>query len=130
MAGWGEEFDEELKNQEEIEVGFRIGFKGMSFLIDRIVEETREWDDKHPKDDLRFILFNDLLIICILVAFSHNILMIVTVFFMLFYGYILVQLGKAWKRFKYPMGQYRLLTIVGLIVAVAIGVVLQGVIFN
>ena len=59
MAGWGEEFDEELKNQEEIEVGFRFGFKGMSFLIDRIVEETREWDDKHPKDDLRFIFFTD-----------------------------------------------------------------------
>ena len=129
MAGWGDDIDEELKHVEEIEVGFRLGFKGMSFLIDRIVEETREWDDKHPKDDLRFILFNDLLIIAVLVACSYNILMIATVFFMLFYGYILIQLGKAWKRFNYPMGQYWLLTILGLIAAVVVGVVAQNLIF-
>jgi len=130
MANWGDDFDEELKNQEEIEVGVRIGFRGMSFLIDRIVEETREWDEKHPKDDLRFILFNDLFIIAILVTFSYNILMIATVFFMLFYGYILIQLGKAWKRFNYPMWQYRLMAILGLIVAIAVGVVAQILIFN
>ncbi|MBR3824601.1 MAG: hypothetical protein IKJ39_05325 [Lachnospiraceae bacterium] len=129
MGNWGEDFDEELKNQEEIEVGVRFGFKGMSFLIDRIVEETREYDDKHPKDDLRFILFNDLFIIAILVTFSYNILMIVTLFFMLFYGYILIQLGKAWKRFSYSMWQYRLMAILGLIVAVAVGVVAQILIF-
>lgn len=130
MAGWGDDIDEELKNQEEIVVGFRFGFKGMSLLIDRIVEETREYDEKHPKDDLRFILFNDLFIIAILVAFSHNVLMIATVCFMLFYGYLLIQIGKAWKRFNYSMGQYRLLAIIGLIVAVALGIVAQGLIFK
>ena len=129
MAGWGDDIDEELKNDEEIVVGFRLGFKGMSFLIDRIVEETREYDEKHPKDDLRFILFNDLVIIAVLVTFSYNILMIATVFFMLFYGYLLIQIGKAWKRFNYSMMQYWLMTIIGLIVAVAVGVLLQGLIF-
>lgn len=128
MAGWGDDDYEELKN-EEIEVGIRFGFRGMSALIDRIVEETGEWDDKHPKDDLRFILFNDLGIIAILVTFSHNILMIATLFFLLFYGYILIQLGKAWKRFNYPMGQYRLMSILGLIVAIVLGVVAQRFIF-
>ena len=79
---------------------------------------------------MRFILFNDLFIIAILTAFSYNILMIVTVFFMLFYGYILIQLGKAWKRFNYPKWEYRLMSILGLIVAVAVGVVAQILIFN
>lgn len=130
MANWGDDIDEELKKEEEITVGVRLGFKGMSFLIDRIVEETREYDEKHPKDDLTFILFNDLFIIAILTTFSYNILMIVTMFFMLFYGYILIQLGKAWKRFSYPMWQYRLMSILGLIAAVAIGVVAQILIFN
>ena len=124
---WGEEFDEELKN--EVEVGFRLGFKSMSFMIDRIVEETKEYDEKHPKDSLISILLNDLLIILVLVVFSYNILMIVTVFFMLFYGYILIQLGKAWKRFNYPMGQYRLMSIGGLLLVIVLGIVIQSFIF-
>lgn len=126
---WGEEFDEELKNEEEVEVGFRLGFKSMSFMIDRIIEETKEYDEKHPKDDLISILLNDLLIILVLVVFSYNILMIVTVFFMLFYGYILIQLGKAWKRFNYPMGQYRLMSIGGLLLVIVLGIVIQSFIF-
>lgn len=126
---WGEEFDEELKNEEEVEVGFRLGFKSMSFMIDRIVEETKEYDEKHPKDDLISILLNDLLIILVLVVFSYNILMIVTVFFMLFYGYILIQLGKAWKRFNYPMGQYWLMSIGGLLLVIVLGIVIQSFIF-
>lgn len=126
---WGEEFDEELKNEEEVEVGFRLGFKSMSFMIDRIVEETKEYDEKHPKDDLISILLNDLLIILVLVVFSYNVLMIVTVFFMLFYGYILIQLGKAWKRFNYPMGQYRLMSIGGLLLVIVLGIVIQSFIF-
>lgn len=126
---WGEEFDEELKNEEEVEVGFRLGFKSMSFMIDRIVEETKEYDEKHPKDDLISILLNDLLIILVLVVFSYNILMIVTVFFMLFYGYILIQLGKAWKRFNYPVGQYWLMSIGGLLLVIVLGIVIQSFIF-
>lgn len=126
---WGEEFDEELKNEEEVEVGFRLGFKSMSFMIDRIIEETKEYDEKHPKDDLISILLNDLLIILVLVVFSYNILMIVTVFFMLFYGYILIQLGKAWKRFNYSMGQYRLMSIGGLLLVIVLGIVIQSFIF-
>ncbi len=129
MAGWGDDIDEELKNQEEIEVGFCLKFKTMTLVIDKIIEETREYDEKHPKDDLISLLINDLVILSVLVMFSYNVLMIATVFFMLFYGYILIQIGKAWKRFNYPMAQYWLLTIIGLIIAVAVGIVLQGLIF-
>ncbi len=129
MAGWGDDIDEELKNEEEIEVGFCLKFKTMTLIIDKIIEETREYDENHPKDDLIRLLINDLVILSVLVMFSYNILMIATVFFMLFYGYILIQIGKAWKRFNYSMGQYWLLTIIGLIVAVAVGIVVQGLIF-
>lgn len=129
MAGWGDDIDEELKKEEEIEVGFCLKFKTMTLIIDKIIEETREYDEKHPKDDLISLLINDLVILSVLVMFSYNVLMIATVFFMMFYGYILIQIGKAWKRFNYSMGQYWLLTIIGLIVAVAIGIVVKGLVF-
>lgn len=129
MAGWGDDIDEELKKEEEIEVGFCLKFKTMTLIIDKIIEETREYDAKHPKDDLISLLINDLVILSVLVMFSYNVLMIATVFFMMFYGYILIQIGKAWKRFNYSMGQYWLLTIIGLIIAVAIGIVVKGLVF-
>ena len=129
MAGWGDDIDEELKKEEEIEFGFCLKFKTMTLIIDKIIDETREYDEKHPKDDLIRLLINDLVILSVLVMFSYNVLMIATVFFMLFYGYILIQLGKAWKRFNYPMGQYWSMAIIGLIIAVALGVVVQGLIF-
>ena len=55
-----------------------------SLSIDKIIDETKEYDEKHPKDDLISLLINDLVILSVLVMFSYNVLMIVTVFFMLF----------------------------------------------
>lgn len=123
---WGDEIDEELKNEEEIEVGFCLKFKTMTILIDRIVEEIKEYDEKHPKNELINLFFNDLFILFILVVFSYNVLMIATVFFMLFYGYILIQLGKAWKRFRYPMWQYISMTIISLPIVVFLGLFVQS----
>lgn len=130
MSNWGDEFDEELKRDEKIEVGLMFSFKSMSHIIDRIINETREWDEKHPKKDLMKIWINVMIVFMVLFTFTYSVLAVATVVFYFFYGYVIIQLYGAWKRFKYSKGQYWCMTMITLIVLFVITTVIRGYIFR
>lgn len=129
MSRWGEEYDEELQNKKEVEVGIMIDFKSMCYVIERISDETGEWDAKHPKDKLMLIWWCVMAIFLILFTLSYNVIIIATAFFMIFYFFVLYRLSKAWKRFNYSRIQFWLLTIVGLVVDFVAAWFIRGMIF-
>ncbi|MBQ9119272.1 MAG: hypothetical protein IJY09_04325 [Lachnospiraceae bacterium] len=130
MSGWGDELDEELKKDVEIKVGFRVNVRSISNVISRISEETREWDAKHPKLDLLKIWGNIMVLFLVLFTFSYSILIILTGFLYFFYGYLLIQLFGAWRRFRYSGVLYWIMTIAALVVLFALAAGLRSWIFR
>ena len=51
MTAW-DKYDDEIKPKEKIKVGFMINFKKMNVLLERIDQETEEWDSRYPKSEL------------------------------------------------------------------------------
>ncbi len=131
MGNWGDDIDEELQQKyEPIKVPLLFSFKSMSLMLQRIEEETREWDNKYPKSELLKIWTTALLIILVLITISYNVLIVATGFFMLFYGYILLQIARVWKRFKYSLATYWLMTLAALAGVFVIGINLQTLFFS
>lgn len=130
MSRWGEEYDGELLKEEKIKVDVLFSFKSMTLVLNRIIEETREYDDKYPKSELLKIWASALGVLFFLFLFSYNILICATGLFIFFYGFVLIQVYKAWKRFKYPGGKYWLMTVLALAVEFALARVVQGFIFG
>ncbi len=125
-------YDDEVRydKNEKLEVGFLISFKSMSIVIGRIIEETKEYDDKYPKSELLKIWRYVMGIFFVLFLCTYNLFAVVTIPFMIFYGYVLIQLFGAWKRFKYKRASLLLATIVGLILELFLGMLLQGIVFG
>jgi hypothetical protein len=130
MGNWGDDIDEELKRNEKIKVGLLLSFKSMSLVIERLATETREVDDKYPKNELLKIWGSIMAIFALLFSFSYSIFMIVTVLFLGFYGYAFFQLAKAWNSFKYSKLQFWGMTLLAIAVDLAIAVFVQGVLFG
>lgn len=130
-SNWGDDVDEELLSPKtEFKPKFTINFKKMTFYIDRIVEETKEWDDKHPKDYLLKIWASVMIMMFVLFLFSYNVLIIATALFFGFYGYILFQLSKTYKRFGYKRLPYWIMTILTLAVLFVVSYYIKGYIFG
>lgn len=130
MAGWGDEYESTPRQEEKIKTGRIFSFKTMSFVIEKIKDETREWDDKHPKDDLMAMWTNIMIIYLVLFTFTYNILIVATGLFFFFYFYVLFQMYGAWKQFGYSKAGYWVMTIAGILVTGAIGTVLKSFIFG
>lgn len=128
MGNWEDRF-ESKKEEEKLKVGFTINFKTMCHILGRIEEETKEWDSKYPKSELWKMWAAIMGVFMILFIFTHNVLAVATVPFMMFYFYALIQIFKTWKRFKYSVGLFWGLTIPLLIVEGGIGFLLQNLIF-
>ena len=79
---------------EPIKVGFLFSFKSMSMLIQRIEEETGEYDNRYPKRELLKIWANCLVLIFVLACVSHSIFIVATGPFIFFYCYVLFQVIK------------------------------------
>ena len=128
--GWGDEYENRPKQEAKIKTGRIFSFKTMSTVIDKIKEETKEWDDKHPKDDLMAMWTNIMIIYVILFTVTYNILIVATGIFFFFYFFVLVQMYGAWKQFGYSKAGYWIMTVAGILVTAAIGTILKGFIFG
>lgn len=129
-SNWGDEFDEELKKDNRVKVGFLFNYMQMSRVLTEIEETAREWDDKYPKQELLKIWGSDMAIIFVLFTLSYNILVVATGLFFIFYGHILIQISKTWKRFHYSGWKYWGMTLLALIVLFAIAWFVRGLIFG
>lgn len=127
-----DEYDDELKQLEsqEIKLKFTINFKKMDVLVDRIVSETREMNDKHPRAELMKIWAMALLCIFVLFIFSRSLLLIVVLPFLFFYFLVLLQIGSAFKRFHYKRFPYWMKTIGAVLVALALAMCIQMLIWK
>jgi len=130
MGNWGDDYEQTLEKDTQVKVRFMFSFKMMSIVINRISDETKEWDDKYPKKDLLKILANIMVIFVVLFTFTYSFLVAATGIFFLFYVYALFQLSRAWKRFEYSGFVFWLYTIVGIALSFGIGMVLQKLILN
>lgn len=129
MTAW-DKYDDEIKPKEKIKVGFMINFKKMNVLLERIDQETEEWDSRYPKSELLKIWGSILFMLLVLGVCSYSIFAVATVPFMIFYLYVIFQMAKVWKRFQYSMASYWGMTILGIIVVAVAAVLLQGALFE
>ena len=128
--GWGDEYEDKSGPEVKIKYGRIFSFKTMSYAINKIKDETKEYDDKHPKDDLMAMWMNCMIIFLILFTFTYSILIMATGIFFFFYFYVLVQMGSAWKWFNYSTVGYWIMTIAGILITGAVGTILKSFIFG
>lgn len=108
-----DEFDSEAQylKDHQLKVGFHLSFKVMSQLIDKLIDETGEVTDKYPKSELLTLWATDMGIFFVLFLFSHGLILLATLLFYFFYGFVLIKIFKAWANFKYKLWQILLLTV-------------------
>jgi hypothetical protein len=128
--GWGDEDVKPSGQDVKINYGRIFSFKTMSYAVNKIKDETKEFDDKHPKDELMSMWMNCMIVFLVLFAFTYSVLIMATGIFFFFYFYVLVQMGSAWKQFNYSTVKYWLMTVAGILVTGAIGTILKGFIFG
>ena len=128
--GWGDEDENKSRQKDEIRYGRIFSFKTMSYAVNKIKDETKEHDGKHPKDDLISMWMNCMIVFLVLFTFTYSILIMAPGIFFFFYFYVLVQMYGAWKQFGYSKAGYWLMTIAGILIAGAVGTILKGFIFG
>ncbi len=126
-----DDYDEELlyNKKDKIKVGLLVSFKSMSAMTGRIVEETGEYDSKYPKSELLKIWGAAMGVFFFLFLASYGLFAVATLPFMMFYGYAVVQVIKAWKRFKYACFPLIAGTLLLLVLEFMLGIWLQGILF-
>ena len=128
---WGEDVDEELNAKKaEFKPSFTLNFKSMVTLVDKIADEVTEYDNKHPKDWLLKYWAGAMGMIFILFCLSYNILILATLMFFGFYGYVIINISKAYKVFGYNRTVYWLMTVGTLIAEFAISLLVKKMIFG
>lgn len=124
-----DDYDDQIKQQERIKIGYKFNFKSMYMLIGRIIEEKGEYDEHYPKDGLYRLWGCSMAVLFILFVFSHSLFMVATVPFMFFYGMVIFQVFKALKVFEYKRVPLAIATPIVLIVEAVAGYYLQQLIF-
>ncbi len=130
MPNWGEEFDDELKNYDRPKAHFSLNFRYITHMLDRIDEETRDWNEKYPKSELMKLWGSVMALYFILVCLTYSVLIIVTGAFYVFNTYALFQLYGKWKRFKYSKGSFLLMTAIAMVIVFVAGGFVRGMLFG
>lgn len=118
INNWGD--TEEDLQEKKFTVGVMLNFKSMCNLLQEMTEYIGEPNDKYPKNELIKMWINLMVIFLVLFSFTRAALMVITIPFCIFYGYVLVNLYQAWKNFKYSRLQFILGTIITLIIMLVI----------
>ncbi|MCQ2538061.1 MAG: hypothetical protein MJ124_06660 [Lachnospiraceae bacterium] len=106
------DYDAQYLKNHPLKVGFCIGFKSMALLINRLVDETGEVTSKYPKSELLKLWGYDMGIFFFVFLITYKVLTLAALPFYFFYGFVLVKLFIAWKKFKYSLWQLLLMTLV------------------
>lgn len=122
---WGDEVDEELKQDTDIKVGFILSFKSMINTINAIIETQRTWDDRHPRDSFRRIWLCTMPILLLCFCMTHSVLCIATLPFIGFYSFVLIKLASAYKNFGYKRAGYWWTTIGAILILIVLAFVIQ-----
>ena len=67
-----DDYDDQIKQQERIKIGYKFNFKSMYMLIGRIIEEKGEYDEHYPKDGLYRLWGCAMAVLFILTQFSRD----------------------------------------------------------
>lgn len=126
MGNWGEEWDPELSQKQDPKGRFTINFKKISLDADKLIEETINVDDKHPKNEILKEWGGTMTAIFLLFLVMYKVLAFAVVPFCFFYLMALIKLGKAWKFFKYGAAKYWLMSIVTMIALFAVAYFVRG----
>lgn len=127
---WGDEIDDELKQEKRVKVGFVWNFLSAGTLLRMIEEQTREVPDEYPKRELIKIWASALVVFFLLISVSYSVLLVATLPFVAMYLYLLIQTARVWKQFHYSVATYWLMTVLALAVVVAGGMGLRHIFFG
>lgn len=127
---WGDEIDDELKQEKRVKVGFVWNFLSAGTLLRMIEEQTREVTDEYPKRELIKIWASALVVSFLLISVSYSVLLVATLPFVAMYLYLLIQTARVWKQFHYSVATYWLMTVLALAVVVAGGMGLRHIFFG
>lgn len=114
INSWGD--TEEDLQERKFKIGPMLNFKAMCNLLQEMTEYIGDPTDSYPKNELRKMWLNLMIIYLVLFSFTRAAIMFITIPFCIFYGYVLVNLYIAWKNFKYSKAEFILSTIITLVV--------------
>lgn len=132
MSNWGEDQDYEIADLEKrkFDCGILISFKSMLNALNKISEETGEYDDKYPRNCLENIWLGDMLMLSIFILLTYSVVAIATLPFILAYGYVFLRIVAAYRQFNYSVPKLWTKTIITLVIITAITTVLKIIVLS
>lgn len=125
-----DKYDDDVKeNEERMKIPFTLNFKTISTYMFNLQEGLKEVTDDYPKKDLIKLMVGIEIVLAILIIFSYNIFVIVTLPLMLFYFLALRSVYKSWKACKYPKWKFILPTVLVILVSAVAAYFIQDAIF-
>ncbi len=130
MGNWGDDVDYEAQEMKDFKVRFTINFKKIFHYVGEVSERTLEVTDKHPKDSLMKLWGGTMVGLFPFFILSYQILLLVTLPFIVLYFLTLIRIFKCWKSFRYNPVTFWLMSFFTMAGMLAAAVGLQQLILN